>query len=176
MSRSASIVLTGSTLALIGLTLLAVGLYNRVRHATADVVWTVPVAEAVSPDGAWMAVADETTVDGMIATVIDTNVRLTSTKDPTQIVNILAVDTGGRAEDRPRISWVAPAVLQITVAGRSYLTVYKLEYDGVRIDLRYDPDDAESRTRWLQQFDFSRDGTPLKPRVGAPEPLLRPRE
>jgi len=147
MSRPDFIALIGSTLALIGLTLLAVGLHNRVRYATADVVWTVPIAAAVSPEGTWKAVVDETTVEGMIATVIDADVRLVSTKAPTRIVAVLAVDTGGHAEDRPRIAWIAPAVLQITVTDRSYLTVYKLEYDGVRIDLRYDPTDVVARPR-----------------------------
>jgi len=70
----------------IGLALFAGGLYAWARHVatdTTDIVWTTPIAEAVSSDGRWKAIVDETAVEGIVATAIVAHVHLTSTQDRT---------------------------------------------------------------------------------------------
>ncbi|MGH7152431.1 MAG: hypothetical protein ACREF3_00780 [Acetobacteraceae bacterium] len=82
--------------------------------------------------------------------VIIASVKLASTSDPAKVANILSVDTDGVDAKRPRVAWIANNVLQITAANLSYVAIDRREYDGVRIVLRFDPDDPATRTAWLK--------------------------
>jgi hypothetical protein len=129
------------------------GLVGWVRYETADIVWTTPIAEGLSPDKAWKATVDETVVEGFMATGIAAAVHLVSMEKPNEIVDVLGVDTGGHHEERPRISWISPNVLQVTVDNLSYVTVDRRSYGNIRIDLRFDPDDPAARAAWLRKQD-----------------------
>ena len=106
-----------------------------------------------SPDGAWIAVIDEDTCDvGLLAmTDITAGVNLVSTKPPLRDIAVLGVDTGGHDDDRPRVAWSAPDVLWVTVPLRSILKVLTRHVEGVRVNVQFDPDDAEARAAWLKE-------------------------
>lgn len=78
MSRSALIA---------GCMFLAAGLLFWIRYKIADIVWTAPIAEELSPDKAWKATVEETTVEGLMMTDVVAGVYLVSSK---QIVRPLA--------------------------------------------------------------------------------------
>lgn len=119
-----------------------VGLYFCVRWATAVVVTTSTISEATSPGGAWKATVDEIVTEGLVANVFIANVRLVSTRDPAEIAKLLGVDTGGNAEERPRIAWTGSDRLHITVPGAAKLvTVSERHYRNVRVDVSFEPVD-----------------------------------
>lgn len=124
------------------------------REVNADIVWSTRVSEAPSPDRSWDAIVDETTVEGLIATSIVANVRLLSTSYPTRVEEILSVDTGGHADERPRIAWTGPDVLQVQVAPSdpSYVTIKKPKWSGVRVVVRLEPYDPAVANEWLRRF------------------------
>jgi hypothetical protein len=105
------------------------------------------VTEIASPSGAWKASVVDWWCESPLTTVITTSVQLVSTRDATRSADVLGVDTGGHDIERPRIAWTAPDVLQVTVPSNGYPEVRTLEYDGILIDLRIDPGNAEERTR-----------------------------
>ncbi len=78
-------------------------------------------------------------------------VQLVSTRDPGQFADLLGVDTGGHEDERPRLAWTAPDVLQVTVYDHSYLKVLAREFGGVRVDLRHDPDDPADQAEWRRE-------------------------
>ena len=91
---------------------------------------------------------------------IATRVRLVSARDPARTVVLLGVDTGGHEDERPRLAWTAPDVLQVTVYDHSYLKVLTRGFGGVRVDLRYDPDDPADRAAWRRERGMSPDPGP----------------
>jgi hypothetical protein len=105
------------------------------------------VTEIASPTGAWKASVVDWLCESAWVTHITSEVQLVSARDATKSADILGVGTGGLDDERPRIAWTAPAVLQVTIPDRTYLKVGTLEYDGIRIDLRYDLNDVGSRAR-----------------------------
>jgi len=130
----------------------AIGLDYWITHLSNDIVWTEAISEAVSPDGTWRAVVDETTIEGVVATAVTADVHLVSVIDPTKREDILTVDTGGHHEDRPGVTWTAANVMRVTVRNLASLTVWRREYAGVRVELRFDPDDPVARAAWLSKF------------------------
>jgi len=104
------------------------------------------VTEIASPTEAWKASVVDSLCESTWVTDITSGVQLVSTRDATRSADILGVDTGGHDDERPRIAWTAPDVLQVTIPNRTYLKVLTLEYGGVRIDLRYDLDDPKAKT------------------------------
>lgn len=50
------------------------------------------------------------------------------------------IQRGGRDYVRPFLAWTAPGVLKVTVA-KAPMRVMALDFDGVHVDLRVDPDD-----------------------------------
>ena len=58
---------------------------------------------------------------------------------------------------RPRLAWTTQDVLQVTVANRSSPKVLAREFDGVRMHLRFDPDDPAERVGWLRKHHMSPD-------------------
>lgn len=114
------------------------------------------VARLPSPDGAWEAVLDQSTCPvGLGGASIVAGVNLVSMRDPARTADLLGVDTGGHHDERPRLAWTAPDVLQVTVYDRSYLKVLTREFGGVRVDLRFDPDDPADRAAWRREHGMS---------------------
>ena len=114
------------------------------------------VARVPSPDGAWEARVDETAcLYGMGVGAVTAGVNLVSTRDPARTAVLLGVDTGGHDDERPRLAWTAPDVIQVTVYDRSYLKVLTRGFGGVRVDLRYDPDDPADRAAWRRGHGMS---------------------
>jgi len=106
----------------------------------------------VSPDGAWEAVVDEFTCEaGPMMTSITAEVQLIAAHDPARATDVLGVDTGGHVDERPRLVWVGADVLQVTVPNLSYLKVLATRIGGVRVDVRFDPDDPATRAAWLRE-------------------------
>ncbi len=87
-------------------------------------------------------------------------VDLVSIRDPARFAELLGVDTGGHEDERPRLAWTAPDVLQVTVYDHSYLKVLTRQFDGVRVDLRFDPDNPADRTAWRREHGMSPDPGP----------------
>jgi hypothetical protein len=95
-----------------------------------------------SPDGAWVAVIDESTCDvGMGGSGITADLHLVRTKSPVRDINLLGVDTHGDASNRPRIAWSAPNGLQVTVPLSDYLRLRNTWVEGLQVEVRFDPDD-----------------------------------
>jgi len=129
-----------------------------------DIVWTTPVDAAVSADGAWKAVVDETVYEGVIVTVIIARVHLFSAHDPLKTAEIISVDVDGH-EGRPRIAWTAPNVLQVTVQELSYFTIKLCNYGDIRVDLRMEPPaHPEFRDEWLRTYHLSPERPSCNPR------------
>ncbi len=116
------------------------------------------VARVPSPDGAWEARVDEATCGvGLGGMDITAEAHLVSTRGPARFADLLGVDTGAHEDERPRLEWTAPDVLQVTVPNRSFLKVLTREFGGVRVDLRFDPDDPADRTAWRLKYGMSPD-------------------
>jgi len=119
------------------------------------------VARVPSPDGAWEARVDEAVcLFGFGVGAVVAGVHLVSTRDPARSTDLLGVDTGAHEDDRPRLAWTAPDVLQVTVPNRSFLKVLTRQFDGVRVDLRFDPDDPADRAAWRRKYGMSPDPGP----------------
>ena len=125
-----------------------------------------PCEEAIvtrlpSPDGEWEARVDEAICPVPLGgAAIVATARLLSTRDPAHAADLLGVDTGGPQDERPRRVWPAPEILQVTVYDHSYLWVVKRQFGGVRLDLRYDPDDPADRAAWRREHGMSPDPGP----------------
>lgn len=129
-----------------GVLLAGGGLCFWVQRKLAMTISMTPIAEKMSPDGRWKALVDDTFYEpSWGGGVVISSVHLASVLDPAKITDILSVDRG-----EPRIAWTSADVLQVTVANLSYLTVKRREYDGVRIDIRFEPDDPAQRAAWLK--------------------------
>jgi hypothetical protein len=120
------------------------------------------VTEIAPPTVTWSASVIAWLCESPFLTDAVVEMQRTSARDATRSAVILGVDTGGHDDERPRIVWTAPYVLQVIAPNRSYLNVTTLEYNVIRIDLRFDPDDSEDRARWLKEKDHGPDGTPIK--------------
>lgn len=105
----------------------------------------------VSPDGMWIAISDESWCESPFVTAIDAGVRLVSNRNHTDGAEILGMSTGGREEERPRIEWAASDVLLVTVPNLSFLKVLRRDYKGVRIRIRFEPDNPQARAEWLRR-------------------------
>lgn len=112
----------------------------------------VDLERVPSPDGTWVAVIDEDTCDvGSFSTDITAGVRLFATKPPVRDIDLLGVDTGGNINERPRVVWAGPHLLQVNVLQYSLLKVLMQQVEGVQVDVRFDPIDHTAKPIWLQQ-------------------------
>ena len=109
------------------------------------------VARLAEPSGSMQALVDETVCGGDYGSDVTATVRLLGPDTPHDGVAVLGVDTGGHAEDRPRLAWSAARVLDVTVPNLSFLKVLTREAQGVHVRLRFDPDDPARRAAWLRQ-------------------------
>lgn len=116
------------------------------------------IARVPSPDGAWEARVDEDVcLFGFGTGAVVAGVQLVSTRDLARSADLLGVQTGAHEDERPRVVWTAPDVLQVTVHDHSYLKVLTRQFDGVRVDLRFDPDDSADRAAWRRAHGMSPD-------------------
>ena len=92
---------------------------------------------------------------GMGVGAVTAGVNLVSTRDSARTAVLLGVDTGDHHDERPRLAWTAPGILQVTVYDHSYLKVLTREFGGVRVDLRFDPDDPDDRATWRREHGMS---------------------
>ena len=111
-----------------------------------------------SPDGAWVAVIDESHCEAeMGGDTIAAGVDLVSTKPPFQDIELLGVDTGGHNEERPHVAWSGPNMLRVTVGLYSYLKVLTRKAEGVQVEVHFDPDNPAARAAWLKETDQTPD-------------------
>lgn len=116
------------------------------------------ITRVPSPDGAWEARVDEDVcMFGLGGGAVIAGVQLVSTRDPARSADLLGVQTGGHEDERPRIAWTAPDILQVTIPNFLYLKVLMRQFDGVRVELRFDPDDPAERAAWLREHGRSPD-------------------
>ncbi len=96
-------------IALAGVLVTAAAFWIGTRTDGKDTCDHAIVTRAVSPDGAWEAVVDEATCGvGWFAMDVTAGVRLISGTDPARTSDVLGVDTGGNADERPHLAWIAP--------------------------------------------------------------------
>jgi hypothetical protein len=109
---------------------------------------------AISPDGFWVAfVQQEFRGDGAFVTTGDDYVQLVQRGIvPTHDNDVFAVDDHGTEENRPRLLWMSPQKLQITLPNTSLTGLPKSSYQGIEIQVRFQPDDPVARERFLQCF------------------------
>ncbi len=112
--------------------------------------------ELISPDRRWTAVSDVQECPNPLTTFVPAGVEIVSNTNPRHRARILDVDIGSE-DERPRVSWTASNVLRITVPNRSDLYVVRRNYQGVWIDLRFDPDDRAARDTWLKENNMQPD-------------------
>ena len=117
-----------------------------------------PLDEAVSPDLRWRAVVESEVCESPFLSYEISGVRLVGIADPSRSVDILGVDDG-YPHQRPRLLWISPALLQITVPNISFLKLLRRTIDGVQVVVRYDPDDLPARKAWRRTL--GREGTGL---------------
>ena len=117
-----------------------------VFHGT--VCSTAQISTHISPNGAWAVIVSDRLCESFLVTDITTSVELASTVDRSDIFTVLGVDTAGHADERPRIAWSGSDLLEVTVPNISFLKVVRTEFDGVRVVIRYDPDDLAARKAW----------------------------
>lgn len=109
---------------------------------------TAQISTHISPNGAWSVIVSDRLCESFLVTDITTSVELASTVDRSDIFTILGVDTAGHADERPRIAWSGSDLLEVTVPNISFLKVVRTDFDGVRVVIRYDPDDLAARKAW----------------------------
>jgi hypothetical protein len=110
------------------------------------------IKRELSPDRVYVALLDENIVEPPFGGAsIDESVSLWMTDHPDQVTSLIWVDTGGDAEERPRIGWSSANILKVTVSRLDDLKVLTLHAQGVEVDLHLDPDDPPAVTAWLRE-------------------------
>ncbi len=157
-------------------------LLSAISPAAADPCTHAIVGRAVSPNRALQAVVDETTCGaGPYGSDITATVRVGPVASaagvpvlgvpvlgvpvlgvpvlgvPVLGVAVLGIDTGGHAEDRPRLAWSGADALDVTVPNLSFLKLLELHPGEVSVHLHFDPDDAAARKAWLAQHNLGPD-------------------
>jgi hypothetical protein len=124
------------------------------------IAWTMPRAhheERVvdvepSPDGALQArLVEVWNSNGWFNTSVVDGVDITAAREPGETARLMWMDLAGNSDFRPRLTWTAPDVLQVTVPNLSVIVVKLLAFEGARLDLRFDPADPAARANWLDQ-------------------------
>ncbi|MGH7153950.1 MAG: hypothetical protein ACREF3_08460, partial [Acetobacteraceae bacterium] len=110
---------------------------------------SIRVATVPSPAGNWIATVDEVN-DGR-QFFSDDVVTLISTGNPAVHAWVLYVATTEEGRGPVRTAWVNAGELRVTAPNRSYINGRKREFHGIRIDLRFDPDDPTARAAWLKR-------------------------
>jgi len=124
-------------------------LYNYFRgYCTIETI-----SESISPDGAWKAVVEDWLCESPVVTNVTAGVRLISNRRDDWATYILGVDSSWHDDKRLKIVWSAADMLQIAVPNLSFLKVSAREFHGVKVDLRFNPDDPAARAAWLRKND-----------------------
>ena len=98
-----------------------------------------------------MAISEVGYCPSPLVTDITAALDVVSKSNPQHHAEILSLDTSGYKNERPRVVWTAPDVLQVTVPNKSDPSVARRSYQGIWIDLRFDPDDRTARANWLRE-------------------------
>lgn len=125
---------------------------NGGRFNDDDVVFAIPLMERVSPDGAWKAYVDLIIHQNSGHRVLQAadRVYLMAMANPSDSAAVMLMTDLNEADDVfPRLEWITPEILRVTVANRSFVKVMRPEYRGVHVELRFDPDDPAARDAWL---------------------------
>jgi hypothetical protein len=73
--------------------------------------------------------------------------------------DVFGLDIHGHREDRPRLWWLSPTKLQITVPNKSLIGLQKADYQGIEIVVKFEPDDPAERERFLKETErFLKEG------------------
>ena len=111
------------------------------------------LARLPSPESGWIAeLGEEHCPAAMGGDTYKGVITLASRDDPKHATYVLATDTGGDPDERPRPVWTAPHVLQVTVYARSFLSLMTRQVGPIHIDLRFDPPDPAARTEFLHEM------------------------
>jgi hypothetical protein len=135
---------------LFSLLLTAIAGPSAASDTTDSCVHTI-ITAVPSPDGAWTAEVNEAVCEGgpMASAVVD-SVRLKAADGPGHGADLLGLQSGGTARERPRLAWTGARTLQVTVPNLSFLRILARRYESVAIDLRFDPPDPAARAAWLR--------------------------
>jgi hypothetical protein len=126
------------------------GAYACVYAVLRDRCTVTVVTETISPGGAWRALVDNTFCENPVLTNATAAVRLISVRDPALSAVILGVPADSD-DQRPRIVWTGPQTLQATVHSSVTVNALMCEFEGVRIEIRFPPDEAARRAAWHRQ-------------------------
>jgi hypothetical protein len=120
------------------------------------------ISMTLSPSKEWVALVQERIcTDGAFVTTVTNTVQLRRTikddsialgrhvVDAKQSSDILTLEIT-RPEDRPATKWLSSQDLQITVANKSLIGLFKSKYEGVGIIIKFEPDDPTEREQWLR--------------------------
>ena len=148
MTRTGILALAATVgLMLVGL----VGCY-RWLHGTPSRQERVITIE-ISPDRKWQASITEILADpgGLSLELWDT-VDVASISEPTIRQTMLWMDAAGMGGAVPVIRWASPDTLQVTLPNISYARGEHQEFQGVHLDIRFDPPDSDARSAWLSEY------------------------
>jgi hypothetical protein len=67
---------------------------------------------------------------------------------PTRESDVFANEDLGLSENHPILQWMSPQKVQITVPNNSLIGLRKSSYEGIEIDVKFEPDDPVERARW----------------------------
>jgi hypothetical protein len=96
-------------------------------------------------------------------TFIAADVHLVTTKPPIRDSVLLTVETGGQDNERPIVAWSEPNVLRVTVPLYSFSKIVTRQAEGVRMDVRFHPDDPPARAAWLAKLRLPPDPPEYRP-------------
>jgi hypothetical protein len=111
------------------------------------------ITKSKSPDGAWIAIVREDICsDGTFVTVVTDSVHLESHGvSQKRGGDVLTVDGGG--DFKPKVHWLKPTLLQILIPNKSLIGLKKDKINGVKIRVKFNPNDPEERKRWLKEIE-----------------------
>jgi len=98
-------------------------------------------------------VVEDWLCESPVVTNVTAGVRLISNRRDDWATYILGVDSSWHDDKRLKIVWSAADMLQIAVPNLSFLKVSAREFHGVKVDLRFNPDDPAARAAWLRKND-----------------------
>ncbi len=129
-----------------------------------------------SPDGAWSAVLQEKGCDfGFGTGSNDTTIRLTSLAHPDQSTELVFYDDYLRDDEHIGLAWSDSHMLRITLPLFSDMKILTQEADGVRVDIKFNPDDPAARAAWLAKLEEFRQAYDAYYHMNEP-PSARPAE
>lgn len=135
-----------------------------------------------SLDNVWKATSSQVVCDLGLSSSASAVVKIGRGPDMKLQATVLGMDLPSDPADEPRIQWISPTKLMITVAAGSMFASRVAEYQGIQIDVRYCPDDPklnqqmiEWRTKyqkWIQDTSIWTEKKKADPMFREPKPTL----